>query len=428
MHIIIIMNTKLEMDGIEKLGLKLDPWQKEVLEEWDSNIAIRTGRQVGKSTVIALKTAMYALKNPNKTIMIIAAVERQSYLLFEKVIETLLALDPSQVGKKKDKPTKSYMKLKNGTKIYCLPTGRTGYGIRGYTLDILIADEAAYIGDEVWAAVVPMLATTGGKQILLSTPKGKTGYFYECFKAPHFKNWHVSSEDCPRMEKAFLDIEKRRMTKLQYAQEYLGEFLEELQRFFTTDLIDECMTLNPGETPAGREYYLGVDVARYGGDENAFVVVQYTNRTNLKAIYVETRIKEATTQTAQRVLELNQKYNFRKIFIDDGGIGGAVLDVLLENTATRTKAVGLNNATVTVKETRRRLLKEDMYVNLLKLMELGCMRLIKHTDLKLSLESIQFDYSDEKNLRIFGKYSHITEALIRAAWCIKEKGLKLFIM
>jgi len=46
----------------------------------------------------------------------------------------------------------------------------------------------------------------------------------------------------------------------------------------------------------------------------------------------------------------------------------------------------------------------------------------------LSLESIQFDYSDEKNLRIFGKYSHITEALIRAAWCIKEKGLKLFIM
>jgi len=194
-------------------------------------------------------------------------------------------------------------------------------------------------------------------------------------------------------------------------------------------LIEECMTLDHSPLQSKKEYYLGVDVARYGGDENAFVIVQYINRTNLKAIYVETTIKEATTQTAQRIMELNKQYNFRKIFIDDGGIGGAVLDVLEENTATRTKVVGLNNAKVTTRdEVKRRLLKEDMYVNLLKLMEVGVMKMIKHTDLKRSLESIQFDYSDEKHLRIFGRYSHITEALIRASWCIKEKGLRLFIM
>jgi hypothetical protein len=421
---------KEEMKNLNEF-IELDKWQEEVILESSSHIAIRAGRQVGKSTVVSLKAALYALQNPKKTVLIIASVDRQAQLLFEKVVETILFLDKSQVGTKKDKPTKHYMKLKNGTKIHCLPTGRSGYGIRGYTVDLLIADEAAFIPEEVWVAVVPMLATTKGRIILLSTPFGRSGYFYECFQDKDYKTWAISSEKCERIPKEFLEKQKAKMTKLQYAQEFKGEFLEELKALFSRDLIDSCMSLDSWIFKPLREYYLGVDVARYGGDENAFVVIEYIDKDNLKLVNVQTTDTITTADTIERIIELNRIYNFRKIYIDDGGLGAPILDVLLENSSTKSKIIGINNASRSIEAgfegRKKKLLKEDLYGNLLRLMEQGKITMIKNINLLNSLLSIQFEYTDDKNLKIWGKYSHITEAAIRAAWCAKDKGLKLFV-
>jgi len=420
----------MDQDFEEILKIKLDKWQSEVLCSEEDNLAIRAGRQVGKSTVVALKAALYALRNPRKTVLIIASVDRQAQLLFEKVVETILLLNKDQIGKKKDKPTKHHMKLRNGTKIYCLPTGRSGYGIRGYTVDLLIADEAAFIPEEVWVAVVPMLATTRGKVILLSTPFGKQGYFYECFNDPNYKTFAVSSEKCPRIPKDFLEKQKEKMTKLQYAQEFKGEFLEELTQFFSTDLIDNSLTLDSWFHHQSAELYLGVDVARYGGDECAFVIVEYKNKNDLSLVHVETSTKVSAAETIERIINLHNIYKFRKIYIDDAGLGGPIFDVLLETSSVGGRVIGLNNASRSIERgegRRKRLLKEDMYGNLKRLMEQNKIKMIKHLDLRRSLASIQFEYSDSDNLKIFGKYSHISEAAIRAAWCVMAKGLKLFV-
>ena len=69
-----------------------------------------------------------------------------------------------------------------------------------------------------------------------------------------------------------------------------------------------------------------------------------------------------------------------------------------------------------------------MYGNLLTLMEQRKIKMVKDNNLHASLASIQFEYSeDSKRLLIYGSYSHITEALIRAAWSVRTKGLKLFV-
>ena len=48
-----------------------------------------------------------------------------------------------------------------------------------------------------------------------------------------------------------------------------------------------------------------------------------------------------------------------------------------------------------------------------------------------SLISIQYEYTKEGRVKIFGtkdsRYSHITEALVRAAWCVKDKRLNIWI-
>ena len=63
---------------------KWDPWQKQVLEH-EGNITIRAGRQVGKSEVISAKAVKFALDHAGTITLIIAASQRQSSLLFEKV-------------------------------------------------------------------------------------------------------------------------------------------------------------------------------------------------------------------------------------------------------------------------------------------------------------------------------------------------------
>jgi len=221
----------------EVLNIKLDKWQTAVLNEDKKNITIRAGRQVGKSTIIGLKVFFYAQEYEGKTILVVAASQRQSGLLFEKIKSFFVEFAPDLI---QEEPTLTRLILKNGCRIYSLPAGRSGYTIRGFSIDLLIADEAAYIAEPVWIALIPMLAVTKGKLILLSTPFGRGGYFFDSFGDIDFKQFHLSSEDCPRIPKEFLNKEKTRMTRNEYAQEYLGEFMEEFNQLFPTILIKKC--------------------------------------------------------------------------------------------------------------------------------------------------------------------------------------------
>ena len=419
------------------MKLKWDKWQTEVLE-FEGNITIRAGRQVGKSEVISEKAARLALKYPGTKTMIIAASQRQSSLLFEKVRANIDTREKDEgISLYLEKPTMTKILLKNGSRIYCLPTGRTGHFIRGFDLDFLIADEAAFIPESVWLAVMPMIAVSRkvkgfGFIILLSTPFGKGGYFFHSFTDDAFRSFHVSSETCVRIPRSFLKKERESLTKDQYRQEYLGEFSDEWNQFFSTKLIKDRMLI-PGwslkeDRRANSNFYLGVDFARYGGDENAFVVVELAEH-RLKVVKVFTTDRVNTTDTIGRIVEINKIFHFSKIFVDDGGLGGPILDSLVDILGR--KVVGLNNASrrfqIQGEEKKRGILKEDLYSNALMLMETAKLDLINDMTLLKSLKCITFEYGKEtRKIKIFGDYSHVAEAMVRACWCIKERGLRLF--
>lgn len=412
--------------------LKWDEWQKRVLDH-SGNITIRAGRQVGKSEVVSEKAVSFALKNGGTTTMVLAASQRQSGLLFEKIRAKLDLLGDIYL----DKPTLTRIRLKNGSKIYSLPTGRTGHYIRGYTLDLLIVDEAAFIPQTVWTAIRPMIAVAQkkgmGDMVLLSTPFGKGGFYYDTFTDKNFLQFHISSEDCPRIPKEFLRSEKRKMSKLEYAQEYLGEFVEEYNQFFPTQLIKQCMTFmewdREKDAIPGASYYIGLDLARYGGDEIATVIVEEF-KGKLKAVKTLKRDRVSTTATVGETGVLQQLWGSKRIFTDSGGLGGPVLDQLQEKLGKRL-VVGLDNSSKGVRvdgeEKRKKILKEDLYSNTLILMENGKLELINDLDLLRSMKSITFEYTSDGKVRISGKYTHLTEALVRACWCLRDKGHRLYV-
>ncbi len=403
----------------KKLGITLDNWQKEYISH-KGNTVVRAGRQSGKSFAESLRVALFALINPKTSTLIIASVDRQSIELLEKVKAQIIGLAPSQI---KGRPTFHKIELKNGSKIIAEPAGQTGYGLRGFTVDKLVADEAHYIPDAVFVAIRPMLATTGGTLDLLSTPRGNEGFFYDCFQSDDFHKIHIMSKDCPRISDEFLDQERKRMTKLEYCQEYEAEFLDALQQFFTRELIDECIDKNV----INGQKFLGVDFGGYGGDQNAFVTLNNANKISFLSEF-ETTERVKAWETVQKIIELNQRNNYKKIGVDDGGLGSPILDYLLTHNALRRKTIGLNNASrsVDMEKGHKRLLKEDMYGNLKIMMEQGLIKLPEDDELRRSLMSIQFVVDKEtRNIKIFGRYSHITEGLIRAAWLVKSKGLNI---
>ena len=110
------------MPAIAKPTFKWDKWQQEVLEHKGS-ITLRSGRQVGKSEVISKKATDFALENPGTTTMIIAASQRQSSLLFEKVRGNFDLLESEGQQLYSEKPTLTRILLKNGSRIYSLPAG-----------------------------------------------------------------------------------------------------------------------------------------------------------------------------------------------------------------------------------------------------------------------------------------------------------------
>ena len=424
-----------------KLGkpIILDPWQQEVLR-YDGNIALRSGRQVGKSTVISIKASEFALASPDKLVMIVAATERQAQLLFDKALGYLADNYRSRLKKGKHRPTRHIINLTNNSRIMCVPTGLSGYGIRGFSVDLLIADEAAFIHQDVWQAVTPMLATTKGKLVLLSTPFGRSGYFYERFSDPTFKTWHIRSDECPRMDLNFLEQEKKRLTKLQYSQEYFGEFVDELRQFFPDEIIKKVMILqrnsNSVEWPTVitslsslGDNFLGVDIARMGEDETVLASVTRINREKLQMIDLEITRKTYLTDTIARIKIADRKYDFKKIYIDTGGIGAGVFDPLLQDDECKRKIISIENARRSLDrdDTRTtKLDKEVLYANLLKLMESGAVELFMDDEIALSLKSVQYEYKENGDMKIFGTYTHIAEALVRAAWCMTDKTLDIW--
>jgi phage terminase large subunit-like protein len=142
----------------------------------DRGILLNCSRQAGKSTataVIALHTALY---KPSALVLLVSPTDRQSKNLFNKVVDFLRRI--------KEKPSLKEdnihsMTFESGSRIFSLP-GNNPANIRGYSAPALVVlDEAAYINDALYTALRPMLAVSGGRFIMLSTPNGRRGCFYD---------------------------------------------------------------------------------------------------------------------------------------------------------------------------------------------------------------------------------------------------------
>lgn len=188
-----------------------------------------------------------------------------------------------------------------------------------------------------------------------------------------------------------------------------------------------------------RDYSMGVDIARLGEDATTYEILDHTNIENIQQVESIVTRKKLTTETEAEIIRLNNIYDFNKIYIDagSGSLGVGVLDHLMKYEDTKRKVEAINNKArpYDVDETSRaKLLKEDLYNNLVCMMERGEIKLLDDDDLIESLVSVQFEYVKKEKqltkLRIYSPEhtnSDIVEGLVRAAWCKMDKVNKLWL-
>lgn len=223
----------------QRIGFEPDDWQTDVLMSDSKKIALNCSRQSGKSTTTAILSSHKAIHKPESLTLIVCPSERQSGELLRKIKDVLSKTPDIDF----DRNSTLTVELSNGSRILALPSSESN--IRTFSaVDLLILDEASRIDDEVYNAVRPMLAVSNGQQILLSTPNGKRGFFYETWKNGDESEWQkieIMASDCPRITKEFLESERRSMPEFLYLQEYFCQFTDSTSQVFPSALIEQAV-------------------------------------------------------------------------------------------------------------------------------------------------------------------------------------------
>lgn len=222
----------------EAAGIVLDPWQEEVVSSTSNRLLLNCSRQIGKSTTTAVLTIYTALYQPDSLILLLSPSERQSQELFRKCLEIYAATDrPVDAGTE----NKLSLELGNGSRIHALP-GKEGT-IRGFSgVTLLVIDEASRVPDALYASVRPMLAVSGGRLIVLSTPFGKRGWFYEaCKKQENWDYYEIPATECPRITEEFLRDEEEAYGWYWIQQEFFCKFHDTVESAFRAEDIERLI-------------------------------------------------------------------------------------------------------------------------------------------------------------------------------------------
>lgn len=178
--------------GNKRIPFDLFPHQIDAFnayEEFSYVISLKS-RQMGLSVFTAVYCAAKVVFNNNFKILLLSKTMTDSKG-FLKLIKDML--DEARM----DYPwlVPDYLLNYNNKESFTLTTGSmikaestSDDAGRGLSPDFLVIDECAFVDrrspgkmKEIWAAVSPALAATKGKAVLISTPKGSSGFYYETF-------------------------------------------------------------------------------------------------------------------------------------------------------------------------------------------------------------------------------------------------------
>jgi len=388
------------------LDHELHKYNAEYVNCKDRFIIYRSGRQAGKTMSTAAKAIHYAFFAPilvndpkqlEAVILIAAPTQNQATIMFERIRSLVMNSDFLAGYVVRSTQTELWMKTLDQTmtsKIITRATGETGATLRGYSPDVIIADECAFMKKSIMIAFLPSGLAKHVRVWITSTPFGKNNFFYEQHldsrptnKDGVWREFHVKSTDNPFVasDPLFLTLIKG-LTKDEYQQEVLGEFLDVGDALIPHDLLMEAIS---DRKPQGHvRYYLGVDVARTGLDQTVFTVIGVDEDDMVLVIDTEAEGQSNLVDVAGKIGDYCRKYPIETVYVDETGLGGGVVDL------ARRQDLPIRGVTFTLSE------KSIMYKTIRRLFEQHRVKIRKIGQLIHQLSVLKAEYTDEGKLKV----------------------------
>lgn len=214
---------------------QLETYQRDVLDYHINNphnqwIVTVSPRQVGKSILLEVLLVYASLYEENSASIAISPIFSQSRKLYNDVVNFA---DPII---KRANGSALEITFINGSTIK-FASAEQGDHLRGFTVKhsgIAVLDEAVWIKkDFFYDTVVPFTNVFGGNIFLFSTPRTKTGLFYELYtqgksdnpgnvKSFNWKEYDLSKFLTPQI----LELYRKQLPKISFRCEYLAEFAD----------------------------------------------------------------------------------------------------------------------------------------------------------------------------------------------------------
>jgi hypothetical protein len=262
------------------VGHPLWDHQRAVLGSPARHRLVTAGRQVGKSRTLAIAALQQAYAVPRSTTLVVSAGDTAA----KRVTADTAALAQGSAllaGSVVDESSQ-VVTLSNGSTIRSVPSSMAQ--IRGWSIDLLILDEAAFISSEIWRAAEPAIVARPGSRVLASSsPWGAVDHGFRTLwrrgmDSPDamYETCHWPSTVSPLVDQALVDHWRESWPELEFRREVLAEWTDDAGAYFTeqelTDAVGNWEIVPPADGAELGVVVGGVDWG-FATDANTLAVI-----------------------------------------------------------------------------------------------------------------------------------------------------------
>lgn len=397
------------------VGQPLWEHQRELAECPARYRVVCAGRQVGKSRGVAIIALHRAFTQPGSLILLVSAGETASLRLLEEC--AALALNSPMLAGSVMDDHKTQLLLSNSSRILSVPASQRQ--IRGWSVDLLVIDEAGFVDNEIWRAAEPsIIARPGSQVILLSSPWGNFEHFFrrlwkDGIESPNadVTAFHWPSSVSPYISQDDLDKIQAREPAHYFNREYLAEWTDEAGAYFTTAELDDAVAdyemVDPSQA-SGRQLVVGGIDWGFSNDANSVVFLAALGDVELNrdrigdqaVFYIPWLEAHHRMPYADFIDRLDTLANHLQVFryvSETNGVGSMPTQVLRERMMRRTSDRGITYVNNVVTDIRR---KASGFGRLKVLLQQGRLVLPNHPALLRQLHSLEFEQTATGQFKI----------------------------
>ena len=322
---------------IRHLGAWPDQNQRPILRALanDEDVSIRSGRGVGKTSLLSLATLHYLYCYPYSKVLCIAPTRHQ--LRDNLWAEIAKWMRHSNISDDFEWTAERLsIKGKESEWFAKAQTAKDPESILGThsTHLLLVCDEGSGISEDIFDAIDGTLSTKGSRLLMAGNPTKSSGRFYDSHHKLRslYRTFHISCLDSSRVDKKLIITQKQKWGEDSdmYRCHILGEFPSgDPDTFIRLADVEDAILRD--DVSIDGDMCIGVDCARFG---SALTSMAFRKGMKVSGIVswgqCDTQISVGKIKAEVRELRRREEYyGHIKMMIDDVGLGAGIVDPLM---------------------------------------------------------------------------------------------------